>query len=422
MSTDRPALDVIENRLLDLTARQVDLRREVMHLDQRPTEDLGIDSLDIIEWLMEIEEHFDVSLPDPDRRAEQVYKEVFWRPRFRVRDMAELIYLRWGTGDRKNLRNTPQAHAEPTTATFTQLSGRLRELPAVLYRDMGRAAPLPASFRRMTDGMASIRIPAGRVEIGSDSPRAGADEQPRHEVDLEAFLIDVEDVSASAYARFLNSIGEVDEETLRAWFLIGEGERRFEHQLLRRGERGWEPVPGAAELPMVLVSWFGAHAYALWANGENWRRWRRDDVCFLPTEAQWEYAARGAVAREWPWGDREPAPGEINAGHHTRRRTYGAVAELPLRPVTANSAVSPFGLRQMAGNVWQWCRDWSDPEAYARRAGAAEASGVATGIRSERGGSWIGSVDLCRSSYRRGRAPHARGRCLGFRCVGETRV
>lgn len=166
---------------------------------------------------------------------------------------------------------------------------------------------------------------------------------------------------------------------------------------------------------MILVSWYGAAAYSLWAGGLDWREYRTASL--LPTEAQWEYAARGPTARAYPWGE-EPAAGDrACVGLHRRRETYPGI--LPMAEVHHRLGMSPFDLHHMAGNVWQWCRDWYDPDFY-RTPAASEPNPHQThptGIRSERGGSWVGPSELARSSYRRGRPPAAVGRCLGFRCI-----
>jgi formylglycine-generating enzyme required for sulfatase activity len=171
---------------------------------------------------------------------------------------------------------------------------------------------------------------------------------------------------------------------------------------------------------MVLVSWFGANAYSLWANRHEWNgAMVNEGESFLPTEAQWEYAARGARWQPFPWGAKPCTPDRAVVGLHTARANYPSL--LPLADVSAELGLSPFGLRHMAGNVWNWCRDWYAPDFYASREATARnpQQMMSTGIRSERGGSWIGPGSLAASSYRRGRPPHARGRCLGFRCVGH---
>lgn len=102
---------------------------------------------------------------------------------------------------------------------------------------------------------------------------------------------------------------------------------------------------------------------------------------------------------------------------HRARRDYGTV--LPLAPVQQRLGMSPFGAHHMAGNIWQWCADWYAPEFYAEPLASRRnpEQAIPTGIRAERGGSWVGPAHLARSSFRRGRPPAAVGRCLGFRCA-----
>jgi formylglycine-generating enzyme required for sulfatase activity len=387
-------------------------------------EDLGIDSLDVVELIMTMEETFAVTLredkPDP------VYKAVFTRQPFRLADLAELVYLQQGTG-------TPartwwrQATVRPTASAclpFNQLGGRWaaeRRGEQPLLEPLQADGPV-RQCRRRSDGMRCILIPAASVEIGCDKPDVPLDERPKHVVKLGEFLIDAEPVSTTAYCRFLDSIGGVYPEVLQDWCVLDPQDDRSEHMLVRLGDTGWRPIAGAERWPMILVSWYGANAYSLWANGRDWTKYR-DDLgqergSFLPTEAQWEYAARGPRAQAFPWGDAAPAHDRLCYGQHRRKATYRAET-LPMADVNEMLGMSPFGLHHMAGNVWQWCCDWYDAAFY-ERADAKAANPVnrtPTRVRSERGGSWIGPAELCRSSYRRGRPPAARGRCLGFRCV-----
>ena len=163
-------------------------------------------------------------------------------------------------------------------------------------------------------------------------------------------------------------------------------------------------VEGTERQPMVLVSWHGAAAYSLWAHGRDWRGFRSGE-CALPTEAQWEYAARGARSRRYPWGDEPARPELASTDLHVARRLY--LEKLPLAEVTERLGMSPFGGHHMAGTVWNWCADWYEPRFYEsiEARAANPCCGRATGIRSERGGRWGGPAWLARGSLRRGRPP-----------------
>jgi acyl carrier protein len=423
----RLGLAEVEQQICDIASEQLGIRRDRISPGDRIVEDLNCDSLDLVELLMEVEAAFGVTLPD--EAPNPVYKAVFTRQPFRLADLAELAYLQQGTGtpDRRNWRRDRPQPAPSPSVPFTQLGGRWerREVadPALLV-PLEAAGPVP-QYRRRSDGMRCVLIPSACVEIGCDSPDALADERPRHVVEIDSFLIDAEPVSTTAYCRFLTSVGEVAHGVLADWFLLDPEDDRNQHVLAEQVGPAWRPLAGTERWPRILVSWYGANAYSLWANGQDWRGYRGEDgperVSLLPTEAQWEYAARGARYRVFPWGDDPPSQGRMRYGQHRKEAVYRADT-LPMADVNAELGMSPFGLHHMAGNVWQWCRDWYDAAFYARpEATRANSVNRTPGkVRSERGGSWIGPADLCRSSFRRGRPPSARGRCLGFRCVGPA--
>jgi formylglycine-generating enzyme len=417
----------IEQRVCDVTSVELGIDRRQISPRSLMVEDLHCDSLDLIELFVSLEEEFSVTLPG--RAPNPVYKTIFTRSPFRLSDLAELVYVQQGTGTpkrkgwRKTVVNPPTVAAIP----FTQLDGRWQKEATSRFpplEPLKDAGPF-LQYRRRSDGMRCVALPAASVEIGCDAPDALLDEQPKHVAELDAFLIDAEPVSTTAYCRFLNSIVGVRPENFEDWFVLGPGDDRNESMLVTETAGEWRPVPETERRPMILVSWFGANAYSLWANGRDWRFYRDDantqDGSFLPSEAQWEYAARGSRHQPFPWGDAPPSLDLMRCGRHRRSATYRADT-LPMAEVNEPLGVSPFGLHHMAGNVWQWCRDWYDAGFYRRaEAGAANPlNRTPTRVRSERGGSWIGPAELCRSSYRRGRPAAARGRCLGFRCVSPT--
>lgn len=329
--------------------------------------------------------------------------------------------------------STAQPGVTLTSVPFTQLTTFTGEVAPCAYHPAGGDA---SRYMRSSDGMESVLIPGGQVRIGDDTscPSARENEGPSHMVELSTFLMDIEPVSLGAYARFLNS-AKPNQDQLFDWCLLPAEDARCAHLPLTLGEDGWQVKMGVPpNWPMILVSWYGANAYALWAHGQDWRNYKSAaSAHFLPTEAQWEYAARGQETLQFPWGDEDATPDLLNvcwdaSTYDSKGNVTAHVAtpleELPLVGVNVLMGVSPFGLRGMAGNVWQWCRDtyhtnfYMCSEASLKDAWNAEEEEGA--LKSERGGSWVGPAALARSSYRRGRHPEAKGRCLGFRCCAPA--
>jgi formylglycine-generating enzyme len=416
----------LECRVVDVVCSNLGLDRTTINPDARFFQEIAVDSLDVVELIVALEEAFQVTLTD------EWCQNVFTSPeRSTLRHLAAEIGRLLGVEPQPRGQPRPQPVGVPAVAPFLQLGGRatLSEwLDGPLHYPLGLNGNGYMEYRRRTDGMRCIQLPA------ADVVPSGVAVRPAR-VPLAPFLIDAEPVSNLAYSRFLNSIGKVPAGVLLDWCGTARGDRRAVHFGLRRGWWRWSPRGRAARQPVILLSWYGAVAYALWAHRHDWRYYRGDgtipadlaslrveappprvaEAC-LPSELQWEYAARGPEPRHYPWGDAEPSPELLRVAQHEPGREY-TDETLPAADVCARLGLSPFGLHHMAGNVWQWCRDWYQPGATPRSAPAP------TGIRSERGGSWVGPARLAECGYRRGRPPLARGRCLGFRCVAaETTV
>ena len=196
-----------------------------------------------------------------------------------------------------------------------------------------------------------VLIPAGHFQMGSEdeNPEAGA--QPVHTVHLDAFYMDKYEVTNKQFKAFVDANPLWQKSNI---------DRRFSNENYLPHWRGNTYPSGEAEHPVVCVSWYAAMAYAEWAGKR------------LPTEAEWEYAARGGLAgKKYPWGD-TITHADANYDRHLRNST-------PVGQYAANG----YGLYDMAGNVWEWCIDRYDVDFYAASHNSRNP------IADERGMQWL---------------------------------
>jgi len=240
------------------------------------------------------------------------------------------------------------------------------------------SVPTPASAETpeptappVTDIM--IEIPAGPFTMGSDTGEA--DETPTHEVDLPAFEIDQFEVTNADFAQFVEATGyQTDAEK--------EG----------RSKNWRDSAEGKDNHPVVRVSWNDAMAYCEWLGKR------------LPTEAEWEKAARGTDGRTYPWGD-EWDPSKANV-KDTGLRGTAAVGSF-------GAGASPYGVEDMAGNVWEWTADWYEP--YPGSTYDSEYFGQE--FKLVRGGGWFEMDDAVRITNRDLTSVTAANDDMGFRCA-----
>ncbi len=248
------------------------------------------------------------------------------------------------------------------------------------------------------DGSEMMLIPAGSFEMG-DSKNEPENwmkrSRPVHRVELNAFYMDVREVTVGQFREFVNQSGY---KYSGNWAKF----REFVNQSGYKYGGNWNDVAKYStgdEYPMVLVNWNDATAYAEWAGKR------------LPTEAEWEYAARGGlVGKRYPWGD------EITHDDANYAGTGGKDKWSQCSPVGSFEANS-YGLYDVAGNVWEWCADWYGFDYYSKSPAKNPPGPDIGSSRVLRGGSWSNYTYYLRVAYRGYYFPHNRIDGLGFRCV-----
>ncbi|MBV9488928.1 MAG: formylglycine-generating enzyme family protein [Verrucomicrobia bacterium] len=324
-------------------------------------------------------------------------------------------------------------------------------------RANGEEAPQGQTGRKAPPGMAWI--PGGTFLMGTNDKESFPNERPAHLVQVQGFWMDVHDVTNSEFARFVEATGYVTTaerpvnwedlkkglppgtpkpddgalapgalvftptsspvplDDLSAWWRWVKGAN------WRQPEGPGSSTRGRENHPVVQVSWYDAVAFAQWAGKR------------LPTEAEWEFAARGGLeAKRYVWGD------DFRPGGRYLANTWQGLFPVHDRGEDGFAGTSPvgafpangYGLYDMAGNVWQWCSDWYQADAHPEAASqnvCRDPAGPAEGYdpvdpyapkRVVKGGSFLCNPSYCQSyrpSARRGTPPDTGSSHTGFRCV-----
>lgn len=232
--------------------------------------------------------------------------------------------------------------------------------------------PQPTATPRPPELSPMVEIPAGPFTFGSDTGED--DETPSQQIELPAFEMDVFEVTNADFGQFVEATGYVTEAE-------------------ERGSSGWRAyAEGKDRHPVVKVSWNDAVAFCEWAGKR------------LPTETEWEKAARGTDGRAYPWGN-DWDPAKVNGKDYGLRGT--AVVG------SFGAGASPYGVQDMAGNAWEWTADWY--KAYPNSTYQDPFYGER--FRALRGGGWFEARENLRTTNRSANVPEAANDDIGFRCA-----
>ena len=225
-------------------------------------------------------------------------------------------------------------------------------------------------YWRPKDGAPIVKIPAGEFLMGSGAGEGGPAERPQRKVGVSPYLIDKTEVSWGQYKKFSTATGTPLPET---------------------------PLWGTPDdYPVTARTWDEAAAFCQWVGGR------------LPTEAEWEKAARGTDGRRYSWGN-EWDPDRCNTQDGGPHRPEG-VGVFP-------GCLSPYGVLDMTGSLWEFCQDWFDEKFYETGPNRNPKGPDSGRLRVIRGGSWLNPSSCTRTSFRQGTDPNWRNVLHGFRCV-----
>jgi formylglycine-generating enzyme required for sulfatase activity len=270
--------------------------------------------------------------------------------------------------------DTPTPLPEPTitralvapgaTATVAPTQGGPSATPVPTSTPRPAATPTSSPSNKPN----TVYIQGGAFILGSDT--GNEDETPQQELVISGFNIDIYPVTNAEYKEFVDATG---------------------HNLPRTWKEGTYPE-GTAEYPVIWVNWHDAKAYCEWAGKR------------LPTEFEWERAARGTDGRTYPWGnDFDAAKCD---SQESGLKTTSPVGSYP-------DGASPDGVLDMAGNVWEWTADWY--QGY--RGTRYELSRYGEQFKVLRGGSWFDAQDAVRTTVRKSFDPNQGFSTIGFRCA-----
>lgn len=279
---------------------------------------------------------------------------------------------------------------------------------------------------REKDGMKMVYIPSGEFQMGSSFFKSFVfsnkklfsfpDQRPKHKVHLDAYWIDQTEVTVGMFKKFVEATGYKTTAEKEGW---GKPWRN------KSKDKEWPQVPGTDWLhpqgpestakenhPVVQVSWEDALAYCEWIGGQ------------LPTEAQWEKAARGMDGRRFPWGNKFDG-NLLNFGdaqcpvERWRDLNYDDGYAYTAPVGSYPKGASPYEVLDLAGNVWEWVSDWYDKKYYGVSPDHNPIGPDSGTVRSQRGGSWYdGEAKAWANSLVRHQNPQTdRYEDVGFRCV-----